>query len=32
MAILEVKNIVKKLGKKEVLHSVNFSVDRGEIY
>jgi ABC-2 type transport system ATP-binding protein len=32
MPILEVKNIIKKLAKKEVLHGVSFSVEPGEIY
>ena len=32
MKILEVKNIVKILAKKQVLHDVSFSVDAGEIY
>lgn len=32
MAILEVKNIEKTLGKKEVLHKVSFSVKKWEIY
>jgi ABC-2 type transport system ATP-binding protein len=30
--ILEVKNVVKFLAKKQVLHSVSFSVHSGEIY
>ncbi len=32
MAILEVKNVVKTLGKKEILHDVSFTVKKGEIY
>ncbi len=32
MAILEVKNIEKKLGKKAVLKNVSFSVEKWEIY
>jgi len=32
MSILIVKDIVKNLGKKEILHTVNFSVKKGEIY
>lgn len=30
--VLAVKNIVKHLGGKQVLHDVNFSVEKGEIY
>ena len=30
--ILEVKNVVKFLAKKQVLNGVSFSVDAGEIY
>ena len=32
MPILEVKDVYKKLAKKEVLHGVSFSVEQGEIY
>ena len=32
MEILQVQNIEKTLGKKQVLHGVNFSVKKGEIY
>lgn len=32
MPILEVKDVHKKLAKKEVLHGISFSVDEGEIY
>lgn len=32
MPILEVKNVVKTLAKKEVLHGITFSVEAGEIY
>ena len=32
MKILEVKNVVKFLAKKQVLHDVSFSVDAWEIY
>ena len=32
MTILEVKNIVKYLAKKEILKDVSFSVEAGEIY
>ena len=32
MPILEVKNVEKTLSKKRVLHKINFSVNKGEIY
>jgi len=32
MKILEVKNLVKYLGDKQVLKNVSFSVEAGEIY
>ncbi|MDA9128947.1 ABC transporter ATP-binding protein [Candidatus Gracilibacteria bacterium] len=32
MQILEVTNVHKTLAKKEVLHGISFSVDKGEIY
>lgn len=32
MTVLEVKNIYKKLGKREIIKGVNFSVEEGEIF
>lgn len=32
MPILEIKNVIKTLAKKEVLHGVSLSVEAGEIY
>lgn len=31
MKVLEVKNLVKHYGKKEILHDVSFSVEKGEV-
>ena len=31
MSLVEVKNLNKKFGKKQVLHDVNFVIDEGEI-
>lgn len=32
MTVLEVKNLFKKLGKREIIKGVNFSVEEGEIF
>jgi ABC-type multidrug transport system ATPase subunit len=32
MSILEVKNVVKILAKKQVLNKISFTVEAGEIY